>query len=191
MNRFMNKKVAAIGLATGLALGAAGAAFAYFTSTGSGSGTGSTGIASNWSVPNADVLVSGGALSPGQGSDTISAFVQNVGTGNQGLNALTVTIDAPTPNATYASSGPNACTAADYTLNGSGGWVISNGGDTATYTNSSAVDIAAGHYVVNDADGGASSGNALPSGLTMTMNDPASNQNQCQDATVNVSVAAS
>ena len=32
MKRFMNKKVAAIGLATGLALGAAGAAFAYFTS---------------------------------------------------------------------------------------------------------------------------------------------------------------
>ena len=32
MKRFMNKKVAAIGLAAGLALGAAGAAFAYFTS---------------------------------------------------------------------------------------------------------------------------------------------------------------
>ncbi len=31
MKRFMNKKVAAIGLAAGLALGAAGAAFAYFT----------------------------------------------------------------------------------------------------------------------------------------------------------------
>ena len=36
MKRFMNKKVAAIGLAAGLALGAAGAAFAYFSSTGSG-----------------------------------------------------------------------------------------------------------------------------------------------------------
>ena len=31
MKRFMNKKVAAIGLAAGLALGAAGAAFAYFS----------------------------------------------------------------------------------------------------------------------------------------------------------------
>ena len=36
MKRFMNKKVVAIGLAAGLTLGAAGAAFAYFTSTGSG-----------------------------------------------------------------------------------------------------------------------------------------------------------
>ncbi len=33
MKRFMNKKVATIGLAAGLALGAAGAAFAYFTRT--------------------------------------------------------------------------------------------------------------------------------------------------------------
>jgi len=189
MKRFMNKKVAAIGLASALALGAAGIATAYFTSTGSGSGTGSTGIASNWTVTS--VSTSGGALSPGQGTDTISAVVQNPGTGNQGLNALTVTIDAPTPDATYASSGPNACTAADYALNaGTSAWVISNGGDTATYANSSAVDISAGHYVVSDADSG-STGNALPTGLTLTMNDPASNQNQCQDATVNVTVAAS
>ena len=34
MKRFMNKKVAAIGLAAGLALGVAGGAFAYFTTTG-------------------------------------------------------------------------------------------------------------------------------------------------------------
>ena len=33
MKRFMNKKVATIGLAAGLALGAAGAAFAYYVST--------------------------------------------------------------------------------------------------------------------------------------------------------------
>ena len=40
MKRFMNKKVVAIGLAAGLTLGAAGAAFAYFTSTGTGSRVG-------------------------------------------------------------------------------------------------------------------------------------------------------
>ena len=34
MKRFMNKKVMAIGLAAGLTLGAAGAAFAYFTTSG-------------------------------------------------------------------------------------------------------------------------------------------------------------
>ncbi len=43
MKRFMNKKVAAIGLAAGLALGVAGGAFAYFTSTGAGTGSGTVG----------------------------------------------------------------------------------------------------------------------------------------------------
>ena len=42
MKRFMNKKVVAIGLAAGLTLGAAGAAFAYFTAL-DGSGTGTAG----------------------------------------------------------------------------------------------------------------------------------------------------
>jgi len=50
MKRFMNKKVATIGLAAGLALGAAGAAFAYYVSTGSGTGQASTGSSSNVTV---------------------------------------------------------------------------------------------------------------------------------------------
>jgi hypothetical protein len=53
MKRFMNKKVAAIGLAAGLALGAAGIAAAYFTSTGNGTGSASVGTATNWSVVQA------------------------------------------------------------------------------------------------------------------------------------------
>ena len=62
MKRFMNKKVAAIGLAAGLALGAAGAAFAYFTSTGAGNGTASVGTTAS------DIAVEGTstpALTPG------------------------------------------------------------------------------------------------------------------------------
>jgi hypothetical protein len=43
MKRFMSKKVAAIGLAAGIALGAGGAAFAYFTTNGSGTGSASVG----------------------------------------------------------------------------------------------------------------------------------------------------
>ena len=50
MKRFMNKKVAAIGLAAGLALGAAGAAFAYFTTAGQGTGNASVGSSSHWTV---------------------------------------------------------------------------------------------------------------------------------------------
>ena len=43
MKRFMNKKVAAIGLAAGLALGACWCGLRVLHATGSGSGTGSTG----------------------------------------------------------------------------------------------------------------------------------------------------
>lgn len=59
MKRFMNKKVAAIGLTAGLALGAAGAAFAYFTTTGSGSGTGSVGSSSNVTINQTGITYNG------------------------------------------------------------------------------------------------------------------------------------
>ncbi len=65
MKRFMNKKVAVIGLASALALGIAGGAFAYFTSTGTSSGTGSVGTATDWSVTN--VSTSGGPILSGSG----------------------------------------------------------------------------------------------------------------------------
>jgi len=175
-------------LAGAIVLGGAGAALAYFTSTGSGSGTGSVGTASNWAVTN--VATSGGALYPGTGSNAVSADVQNPGSANQGLSALTVTVDAPTNTDSSGNySGEAACTAADFALSGTG-WVISNGGDTATYSNATPVDIAAGDYVISDADGGATAGNALPS-LTLTMNDLSHAQDQCQGATTNVTVAAS
>lgn len=45
MKRFMNKKVAVVGVAVALAIAAGGAAFAYFTTT--GSGTGSAAVATN------------------------------------------------------------------------------------------------------------------------------------------------
>ena len=51
MKRFMNKKVAAIGLAAGLALGVAGGAFAYFTRPVSGTGRRRTGYErEHWSI---------------------------------------------------------------------------------------------------------------------------------------------
>ena len=39
MRRFFDKRAVTIGLAVGLSLGAAGAAFAYFSSTGAGTGS--------------------------------------------------------------------------------------------------------------------------------------------------------
>ena len=50
MKRFMNKKVAVVGVAVALVLGVGGAAFAYFTSTGSGTGSAQVGTASNLTI---------------------------------------------------------------------------------------------------------------------------------------------
>jgi hypothetical protein len=118
MKRFMNKKVAAIGLAAGLALGIGGAAFAYFTNNGgSGTGTGSVGTSTTWLVNNP--TTSDAALLPGTGSQTFAFTVKNNGTGNQGLTSVTATvaphnsgcdaswysvkIDSGTPSATTAT----------------------------------------------------------------------------------------
>jgi hypothetical protein len=90
MKRFMNKKVAAIGLAAGIALGGAGAAFAFFSAQGSGSGTGSTGSVAAWSVSNPSPT--GGPLYPDQGAETFAFVVTNNSNGSQGLNAVKATV---------------------------------------------------------------------------------------------------
>jgi hypothetical protein len=85
MKRFMNKKVVAIGLAVGLTLGAAGAAFAYFTSTGSGNGSVTTGSATNWTVTAS--AHTGTTLFPGVGSEVVPFTITNAGTGDQALTS--------------------------------------------------------------------------------------------------------
>ena len=110
MKRFMNKKVAAIGLAAGLALGVAGGAFAYFTSTGSGTGTGSVGTATN------DIVVTGTETTPvfpGGATGVVSFTVANSGANPEHLsNIHLVSIAA---DSTHATAG---CTPAvgDWTM---------------------------------------------------------------------------
>ena len=69
MKRFMNKKVAAIGLAAGLALGVGGAAFAYFNTTGAGDGSATTGSATALVISQVAPAVTG--LVPGGPAGTI------------------------------------------------------------------------------------------------------------------------
>jgi len=88
MKRFMNKKVAAIGLAAGLALGAAGAAFAYFQSTGNGTGSATVGSASTWSVVKAS---SAGTLYPCQSSFPQTSACATSPTNDQATITYTVT----------------------------------------------------------------------------------------------------
>ncbi len=103
MKRFMNKKVVAVGLAVGLTLGVAGAAFAYFTATGSGSGTGLVGSTTAWSVNSPTPM--GATLYPGTGSQTFAFVVTNNSNGNQGLQSVTASV---APDAAAALAGCQA-----------------------------------------------------------------------------------
>ena len=84
MKRFMNKKVAAIGLAAGLVHGGAGAAFAYFTANGNGTGQGTVGSASTWGVAQ---TTSTGTMLPGSGTSVIEFTVTNNSTGAQAIES--------------------------------------------------------------------------------------------------------
>lgn len=154
-------------LTIGLVIVGAVAAYAYFTSTGSGAGTATVGTAANWQV---DVTVGTDLLYPGYGSADITVDVTNMGSGNQLLDQLVATVDAPTYTA-----GPS-CTADDFALSG-GSWVITNGGKTATLSGINA-DLDPSD-VYTDAS------------LSVSMNNLPQNQNDCQGATVNLSFDAS
>ncbi len=190
MKRFMNKKMAAIGLAAGLALGAAGAAFAFYTTTGSGTGTGTAGNAGSWTV--GPVVLAGTTIYPGQGSNAIvSDTVQNpTGNGNQNLGQLEVSITNVTQNSPGLGNG--TCTSADFALTASSNWTVASDAESATVTAlTSSTDIKAGDFYTNSSGDSASTGNALPSGLALTMLDGAYNQDGCQGATVTLTLAAS
>jgi len=169
LRRFTKKRVI-LGLAAVAALALAAGAYAYFTSTGSTTSTASVGSTLPWTVKDTSAPVT---LYPGQGSFAIAGTVTNASHGNQGLNTLTVTINAPTNTGSIASEA--ACTAADFGLSATGGsgWVVAAGGDSATYTWSPANDVTPSG-VVN-----------YPSGLSLAMNDLTHAQDNCQNATVN------
>jgi len=177
MKRFMNKKVAAIGLAAGLALGAAGAAFAYFTSTGSGSGTGTVGTATSWSVAGGSVV---GTLYPDAtdaGPDlgvVTAASVTNAATsGYQNLNKIVATISV-TSSGTYPLEA--ACTPSDFQFySPTSTW---SGSGTQTARILPADTLAPGaKYNIGDLD--------------VTLVDNGAPQDNCQGQTVTVSFAAS
>ena len=108
MKRFMNKKVVAIGLAAGIILGGAGAAFAYWTATGSGGGNGTL-AASNGTL-TLHASFTSGALSPG-GSVPVTITADNTGTTNLFVTSV---VDGATPIAVSAG-----CNLADFSLQAS------------------------------------------------------------------------
>ena len=102
MKRFMNKKVAAIGLAAGLALGAAGAAFAYYTSNGSGTGNVTAGSANSVTLAVTNVTLNG----PGGAAVPIPyTFTNTAGNGAQTFGTVSAVVNS-------ISAGANGCTLA-------------------------------------------------------------------------------
>jgi hypothetical protein len=165
MKRFTNKKrVLAIGLAAGLTLGAAGVAFAYFTSSGSGTGQASTGSATNWGVSAAAVV--GGPLYPGQGSQTITYTVTNNGSGNQALNTAVATVNSGTGGAVTQ------------------GGVVAAGCLASWYNATAAAPSPAFHTSIIP------TGTATVV-ATVTMSDPGVNQNPCQGIAPDITLTVS
>lgn len=87
MTRRFKKRAAVLGSLT--ALVAVVGAIAYFTGTGSGTGQATVGTSTPW-----DVTFTGtsGTMYPGSGTSTVDYTVENVGSGNQRLNATTATV---------------------------------------------------------------------------------------------------
>ena len=195
------RRIAATVLSVGLVAGAAGVAGAFFTTTGNNTGTTTVGTAGSWTVGTAALT---GTLYPGQGSATMTDTVQNPsGHGHQGLNNLEVQITSVSENSPGTgfdtSESADPCTTAMYELaTTNSGWALStvaNTDDTANFAISTASDIAPGDYAVTSGTGAptdnGTTGNALPSGLTIKMLNNGSPQDRCQGATVTVTVTAS
>jgi len=88
-----------------------GAAFAYWTATGMGDGTAATGDTENFTISS--TVTSGGPLSPGGPTQTITFTVTNPGTGVQKVSAVDVKV-ANTAGAAWDSG--TGCSAADFTV---------------------------------------------------------------------------
>jgi hypothetical protein len=202
MRRPLGKKVAAIVVIAGLGIGVSGVAFADFMDGGPGSGSATTGFPTAFTVSSP--IFTGGPLYPGQGGDNIVATIQNATGTSLSLHGVQVSISGVTmnpPGSLYAQQpGVPPCTAADYALQAPfpGSWTggVSNGpvqqGQTLTW-NGFGIPIHSGDYVV----GGLANpgiGNAFVgplSGLQLVMLNLPQNQNACQGASVQVTVAAS
>ena len=181
MKRFMNKKVVAIGLAAGLTLGAAGAAFAYFTTSGSGNGTATVGSTSNdWAVSN--VAYSSGplALFPGvSGDSTMQTWgfkITNSTTGALGLQNVTVTVEQ--------SSLTGGCEASWFQVDGKATSDTFNADNGMTLADSTPSPITSLPHDVAASDN-------VTGTFTLQLVDNGSVQDACQGQTPTVTVAAS
>ena len=168
MKRFMNKKVTAIGLAAGLALGAAGAAFAYFTTSGSGTGNGKVGSSSSFTV-TVDAYT-GGPIYPGSGSENATYTVKNPGPADQLLTSTSAALTTDVGGGVYDTTSHafvDGCQASWFTVT-----------DNQPTTPAEPVTLASGASAT-----GGSVDLSMPSNST-------DNQNPCEGLTPQITVSA-
>jgi hypothetical protein len=107
MKRFVSKKVVAVGVTAGLALGIAGGAFAYWTQGGSGTGSATTGTTVDVTVKE---TVSASDLYPGGPAQPLSGNFDNPNAGAVKVGTVTATLGTL----------PAGCVPADFTISGTG-----------------------------------------------------------------------
>ncbi len=197
MKRFMNKKVAAIGLAAGLALGIAGGAFAYFTSTGAGNGSASVGsTGSNIAVEGTSTP----ALTPGN-SATVTFKAYNYATYNQAISNIHVTgVSACSVPFVYAGTDTYAHATAAPTCADTGSLATTDAACAAGAVSSTALtdwfslpDVPVNPTVDGNlpADPTGSTPVTLTEQGTVTMNDQNVNQDACEGLNLNFTFATS
>jgi hypothetical protein len=167
--RILHSKRGRVALGVVASLALAGGAYAYFTSSGSGTGTGTVGAASPLTVTG----TAAGSLYPGT-SSTVNFTANNPSSGHERLGTITLTA-------------VHACTGAGSTWNGSS---CSNSGTEQTTCET--FDTNASSTSDNFSMPSVAANQDLPSGNnqtvtntgTLTMNDLASSQNLCQNASL-------
>jgi hypothetical protein len=180
MKRFMNKKVAAIGLAAGLVLGVGGAAFAYFSSTGGGTGSVTTAGASN-TLKVTDNSASLTAPGPGVAAQNLVVTVANTST-TASVHVSGVQAYLTVAPASGAPAGDRACSTADYQLNGT---ADTSATSTVTITGLTPVEL-------TPSPSAGDSTSTTGTGNSIAFNDSATiDQSNCEGAVVTINYVAS
>jgi hypothetical protein len=163
MSRFSDMKLRtkiAVGTALGAAVIGGGGMLAFAYFTSTGSGTGTAGVGSSTNVTIAQTNTVSG-LVPNGPAQTINYKVTNPGNGSEYVNQVTVSVASISGAGSATGTGIDACTPALFH--------ITQGSPIAT-------DIPAT---------GSATGTA-----TISLPDDGNNQNNCQNATVNLSFSS-
>jgi hypothetical protein len=160
-----SKKVIALVVGIAVAASMAVGAYAWFSSTGTGSGSATVGTSTPWAVTT--LSATGGPLTPGGPTESITYKVKNNSTGYQNLANVAISVANSDGSAWTSVAG---CSKSDFSIDSAGSGTTYN--DTAL-----AGDIAPGATVTGS--------------ISLAMLDSGTNQDGCKNATVPLYLSAS